>query len=324
MSQQPFGQQPGYGQQPGQGYGQQPPAGGYGQQQPGYGQQQPPANYGQQPPPGMGPGGMGPGGGGYGPPGGGGGMPPQFAGGGQAPKKSNGMIIGIVIASLVAVALIGGIIWLLVGGNDDGPTVTPGGDTTTTQPPGPGGETTEPNPGGETTEPNPGGETTEPNPGGETTQPNPGGGDSVTIGGLTATAPDGWTVAESDASTVIFTSGSGEVLFAQVVTLSPSSDPKQLLDAVHQSMAESATESEIRPAEDLNLNKPGVKAAQGQAAMVMSSGQGSQVMNVASLLAIRESDGQAVLVQLAYGQGADTQSLSQAYSQVFNELVSQL
>ncbi|MFD5147313.1 hypothetical protein [Streptomyces sp. NPDC058401] len=96
----PYGQQPGpYGQQPGYGYPQQAPQGvpqqGYPQQQPGFPQQQAPyGGYQQQPP--------------YG------GMPPQ-----QPPKKSKaGVIIGVV----VAVAVIGGGAFYLLGsgaGNGD-------------------------------------------------------------------------------------------------------------------------------------------------------------------------------------------------------------
>ncbi len=293
--------QPGYGQQPPGGYGQQPP-GGYGQQPPGgYGQQ--PASYPSAGQPGYGSQPSAPYGQGYG----GQGYPtqPSYGYGGPSgpggpPRKSNTLIIGIVIAAVLALVAVGAVVLVLThrGGGQQPPPVP---NPTATQPSQPTG----PSPTGKPTAP-------------KTSQP-PTGAQQSAGNGLSFTIPSGWKVSRNDGDSVAITDGK-DYLTVNTARLSAGADPASTLDSYHQSLSKGLSNTDVEPAKATDCDLSGGKCATGFASGTASSGQGSVVLDFTSFIAVR-SDGLAFVATAQYpDEGTDTDQLSDDYSAVISSL----
>lgn len=300
---QPFGQQPGFGQQQGfgqpQNYGQ--PQGPAPSGQPGFGQPQGQFGGQQQYPQGGFQQGFGPQG-----------YQPQ--GGGQPPRKSPMMLIVTVLVGLVAVGLVGALIWMFVGrGNGSNPPPTVGPQTTappTTQPPTTQPPTTQP----PTTEP----PTTQP-PTTEAPQPS---GDAVVVGnGVSITPSSGWSVTQQDKSQNIVQLTNGEaVLVAQAPKLDPNTGASGVVDNFLAAQAKKLTGAQISRAKPVQL-PASLSGAQGSVVGTATTSQGSFKMGIAAFLSIRKSDGVAVFAAVYFPVKEDNSGLAKDYTDMVNSML---
>ena len=258
------GGQQGYGGQ--QGFGPQGPQGqqGYGGQQ-GFGGPQGQPGYG----------GFGGQGGQAGQGGFGGGFPP----GGQAPKKkSNGMIIGIVVAAVAVLAVIGLVIGLVAGGGRKDPI-----DVVPTPPP-----TIQPT-NDPTTSPSP---TTGPSPTrGTTTRPTTTGsqpsGDAIPVGnGMSVTPASGWSVVEQTSEGVLLRDGRGR---AFVVQSGRSTNARAEVEQIINGLTESGTDVRKGQVQTPTVDSR-VDVASQAAVMTATSGGGSGQVGLFALVSTRTSD----------------------------------
>ncbi len=297
-----YGPQGGYPPQGGQqGYG---PPGGYPQQggygpQGGYPQQ---SGYPQQ-------GGYGPQGGypqqggqpGYGPPQG---HRHSGPGGGGPRRKSPLLLIGIVVAAVVALVAIGGIVIGLSSGDKDVPdtTITPGPQT-----PPPDEPSSEPSSSSSpSSEPS---SSSSPGSGGGGS-----GGKSLDLGhGVTLVAADGWDVRKQTASLAQLRD-SKNVYIGQTVELATGSNPGQVCTAWHKQLAEGeggGTFSEPKTA-DVGTDK--LSAASCSAKVTVSGGQGSSALLLVSIVSVRESDGVTVVGTVAFPSSTDQEALQKDFT----------
>ena len=287
--QQGYPQQPGY---PPQGYPQQPPGPqGYPQGYPpqGYGQQGYPPQGGQPYPPGQG---------GY-PPQGPGGQPgyqPSGPAGGSPAKKSPLLLIGIVVAAVVALVAIGGIIIGLTSGNRDVPTTT---ITPSPQTPPPDDPSALPSPS---------------TPSGGSTPGGGGGGGRVDVGnGVSLTPAAGWDVKKSTSSLAQLTDGKN-VYVGQTTEVDAASNPGQICTAWHKQLAEGEGGGKFSAPENTDVGADELKAATCSAQITASSGQGSTELLLVSVVSVRSTDGVAVVGTMAFTAASDQDALQKDFS----------
>ena len=286
-----YPQQPGY---PPQGYPQQPP-GPQGYPQQGY----PPQGYGQQ--------GYPPGQGGY-PPQGPGGQPgyrPSGPAGGPPAKKSPLLLIGIVVAAVVALVAIGGIIIGLTSGNRDVPTTT---ITPSPQTPPPDEPSTSPSPAPST-------------PSGGSTPGGGGGGGRVDVGnGVTLTPAEGWDVKKSTASLAQLSDGKN-VYIGQTTVVDAGSNPGQICTAWHKQLAEGEGGGKFTAPKDADVGADKLKAATCSAQITASSGQGSSELLLVTVVSVRSTDGVAVVGTVAFTASSDQDALQKDFSSMSNSML---
>lgn len=282
----------GYPQQPGQqGYPQQgSPQQGYPQQtypQQGYPQQGGPAYQGQpyqQAQPGQG---------GYPPQGPGGqpGYPPSGPTGGPPKKKSPLLIIGIVIAAVIALVAIGGIAIGLSSGHQDVPdtTITPGPQT-----PPPDEPSSDPSASSSPSSEPSGGST----PGGG------GSGSPIDIGhDVTLVPADGWDVRKQTTSLAQLTDGKN-VYIGQTAALDAGTNPGQVCTAWHKQLAGGEGGGKFTAPKTADVGSSKLKAATCSAQVTASSGQGSSSLLLVTVVSVRTSDGVTVLGTVAFTAAA--------------------
>ena len=308
--QQPY--QPGYPPQPGQGqpqggYPQQgyPPQGGYpqqGQPQGGYPQQgYPPQGY---PQPGYPQGG--PGQGGY-PPQGPGQQPYRPAPPAGPKKRSPLVVIGIVVAAVVALVAIGGIIIGLSSNTKDVPatTITPAPPT-----PPPDEPTSDPS-SSPSSQPS--------------SSPSPGGGGKSGAGldlghGITLIPASGWQVKKQTDSVAQLSDGKN-VFVGQTAELDPGSNPGQLCTAWHKQLAQGEGGGKFAEPKTADVGTDKLKAATCSAQITASSGQGSSDLLLVTVVSVRSSDGVTVLGTLAFTAGSDQDQLQKAFTSMSNTML---
>lgn len=287
-----YGQQPHYGQpgQPGQPQPGQPQAG-YGQQpyaQQGY-QQQPQFAYGN-------------GGGTYGAP------PPA--------RKSSSSVLLMVGGGLVALMVLGGLMWALFFNKPSTPqTINP---TTPAVP----SQTDEPTPAPTTTEPTP----TEPTPapttphGSTTPTPNQQGGIEVS-NGITVVPAAGWTVDKSASKpgTVVLTKGDAAFI-AEAFVSKKGTTPVQILDAYLNQVKSKLTNATVSPAKKIDAGTPKLDAAAGSVEGTLVSGGDSVEVGLYSILSVRTADQQAVAGTL-YAPQAEAQQYADDFGAMLGSLV---
>ena len=287
-------QEPGHPQQPGpQGYGQQGyPQQGYPQQgypQQGYGQQGYPQQGGQPYPPGQG---------GY-PPQGPGGQPgyrPSGPAGGPPAKKSPLLLIGIVVAAVVALVAIGGIIIGLTSGSRDVPetTITPAPQT-----PPPDEPSSSPSPAPST-------------PSGGST-PGGGSGTGLDVGhGVTLVPASGWDVKKQTSSLAQLSDGKN-VYIGQTAVVDPDSNPGQICTAWHKQLAEGEGGGKFSTPKNADVGADKLKAATCSAQVTASSGQGSTELLLVTIVSVRSTDGVAVLGTVAFTAASDQDQLTKDF-----------
>ena len=288
-------QQPGYPQQPAgpQGYPQQ----GYGQ--PGYGQPGYGPQGGQPYPPGQG---------GY-PPQGPGGQPgyrPTGPGGGPPAKKSPLLLIGIVVAAVVALVAIGGIVIGLTSGNREVPatTITPSPQT-----PPPDEPSASPSPSPSTPS------------GGSTPGGGGAGGTAVEIGhGVSLVPADGWKVKKATASLAQLTD-SKNVYIGQTTVVDADSNPGQICTAWHKQLAEGEGGGKFSAPKNADVDADELKAATCSAQVTASSGQGSTELLLVSVVSVRSTDGVAVVGTVAFTEASDQDALQKDFSSMSNSML---
>lgn len=293
--------QPSYPQQPA-GY---PPQGGQaGYPQAGY--PQPPAGYPQQGGQPFRPGQAGPGG--YppqGPPGPSGYRPPWSAGGAPT-KKSALLIIGIVLAAVVALVAIGGIIIGLSSGSRDVPdtTITPGPQT-----PPPDEPSTDPS-SLPSVEPS-----AEPTPGGGSS------GSAIDLGrDVTLVPADGWDVKKQTASLAQLSDGKN-VYIGQTAALDAGANPGQVCTAWHKQLAEGEGGGKFTTPKASDVGTDKLRAATCTAQITASSGQGSSELLLVTVVSVRASDGVAVLGTVAFTAAANQDQLQKDYTAMTNSML---
>ena len=302
------GPRPGQGQPPyAQGNPQQPGPQGYGQQ--GYGQQgYPQQGYGQQGYPQQGGHPYLPGQGGH-PPQGPGGQPgyrPSGPTGAPPPKKSPLLLIGIVVAAVVALVAIGGIIIGLTSGNREVPasTITPSPQT---PPPDEPGSSPSPSPSTPS--------------GGSTPGAGGGGGTVVEIGhGVSLVPADGWEVKKATASLAQLTD-SKNVYIGQTTVVEADSNPGQICTAWHKQLAEGEGGGKFSAPKNADVGADKLKAATCSAQITASSGQGSTELLLVSVVSVRSTDGVAVVGTVAFTAASDQDALQKDFSSMSNSMI---
>ena len=280
--------------QPGQPYpqgGQYPQQGG---QFPQGGQQYPAAGasgqFGQRPP-----------GGGYG----GGGFQQQ-----PVKPKSNGMVIGIVMAGLAAVALLG---WLLMtvfgGGGEPDPTPTP---TVATQ-------TTDPSPSPTPTETT----TTDPSPSPTPTETTntPAGSAEVGLGVIVVPA-DGWQQTSRNELKNYTELSNGKALLAtQAFRVEGNVTGKDIVTAYMKQITENMTGVSTKDPATMDVKNERLSVGIGSWAGTRATSQGSVKLQYVSIISVRD-DGLAVMSTLIVPSGTTVASQQDDYLAMTNSLLS--
>ena len=287
-------QQPGYPQPtqsyPPQGYPQQPTQPGYPQ---GYPQQ--PSGYPQQ--------------GGY-PPQGPPGQPgyrPAGPAGGPPKKKSALLILGIVVAAVVALVAIGGIVIGLSSGSSDVPdtTITPGPQTPPPDDPSPDPSSSpSPDPSGE------------PTPGGSG-----GGGSALDLGrDVTLVPADGWDVKKQTADLAQLSDGKN-VYIGQTAALDAGSNPGQICTAWHKQLADGEGGGKFTAPKTADVGTDKLKAATCSAQITASSGQGSSELLLVSVVSVRSADGVTVVGTVAFTSASDEDQLQKVFTSITKSML---
>ncbi|GAA3561233.1 hypothetical protein GCM10022197_16010 [Microlunatus spumicola] len=287
----------GYPQQPGQqGYPQQGPQGypqqgapqGYPQQsygqQPGYA----PQGYPQQP--------------GYPPQG----YQPSGPAGGPPKKRSGLLIVGIVVAAVVALVAIGGIVIGLSGGTKDVPatTITP----TPQAPP-----TDEPS-----SDPS---SSPSAEPSGGATPGGGGSGSAVDIGHDVSIVPaDGWDVKKETGSLAQLSDGKN-VYVGQTTELDAGSNPGQVCTAWHKQLADGEGGGKFAEPKTADVGSENLRAATCAAQVTASGGQGSTDLLLVSVVSVRTSDGVTVVGTVAFTRSADQDQLQKDFTSMTNSML---
>ena len=292
--------QQGYPQQgyPQQGYGQQ----GYPQGQQGYGQQPGQQGYPQQ---GYAPQGQPQGGYPQGP----GGQPPSRPGGVAPKKKSPLVLIGIVVAAVVALVAIGGIVIGLGSGSKDVPdtTITPGPQTPPPDEPSADPSSDPSSSSSPSSSATPGG-------GG-------GSGQGVDVGhGVTLVPASGWDVRKQSDDLAQLTDGDN-VFIGQTTELDASSNPGQVCTAWHKQLAESEGGGKFATPKTADVGSDKLKAATCSAQVTVSGGQGSSALLLVTVVSVRESDGVTVLGTVAFTSASDQTQLGQDFTSMANSML---
>jgi hypothetical protein len=240
-----------------------------------------------------------------------GGYPPQV--GAQPAKKSPGLIIGIVVAAVVLLAAIGGIIMVLNRDSGDQPppvSITPSQSPPPTDQPTPG-PTDQP-----TTQPT-GQPTDEPQP--TPTQGNPGA--AVDLGkGISLTPASGWEVQKTGNGVAQLSNGQA-VFLGQVIQAEAATNPGQLCDAWHRKIAEDTSNGKFTDPKSVDLGTQKLKGATCQAQVTVSNGQGSATIVLFSLVSVRTTDGVTVIGSTSFGEGQDTEQLSNDFTAMVNSML---
>lgn len=311
---QPNPQQGGY--PPGGGYpqgGQQYPQGYPPGQQPGQGGRPYPQQGGGYPPSGQYPpaGASGPFGGqaamgsrpGY--PGGGGGFQPQ------PPKpKSNGMVIGIVVAGLAAVALAG---WLLMsifgsGGGDPTPSVSPTASAPSTPP------TPQPSP-STSTDPTP-----QPSPSTSTTNDPPAGATEVGLG-VSVVPADGWQQSSRNELKNYTELSNGKALLAtQAFRVEGQVTGKDIVAAYMKQITANMTGVSSKPPATMDVKTDRLSVGIGSWSGTRATAQGSIKLSYVSIISVRD-DGLAVMSTLILPPGVGLDSVQADYTAMTNSML---
>ncbi len=217
------------------------------------------------------------------------------------------MIIGIVAAAVVLLAAVGGIILVLTRGNETQPgsTITPSAPTTE-QPT--AASTKEPTP----SQPS----ATEPTES-PTEQPS---GNAIDLGdGISLTPADGYKLQKSGDGFARLSNGE-QLFLGQVVSVDPSSNPKQLCDAWHRKIAEGQANGKFTDPKTTDLNSSKLKGATCVGSFTASSGSGSQDVFIFSLVSVR-TDGVTVLGTEYFLKDADSDQLNRDFTVMMNSML---
>jgi hypothetical protein len=220
------------------------------------------------------------------------------------------MIIGIVVAAVVLLAAIGGIIMVLNRDGDQPPpvSITPSQPVPPTEQP-----TTEPTD-DPTDEP-----TDQPQPT-PTETSDPPSGDAIDIGnGISVVPASGWTLEDSKQNSVLLTDGNS-AFRGQAAQLDGNTNAGQLCDGWHKQVTKQGTNGEFADPKEVDVN-PEVTAATCQARFTVSNGQGSQTINLFSLVSVRESDGITIVATAYFSPNVDTQQLGRDFDVMVNSML---
>ncbi|MGI3781320.1 MAG: hypothetical protein ACRYG2_11155, partial [Janthinobacterium lividum] len=269
-----------------------------GQGQPSYQPTYPPQSYPQQPAPGYapddpqqpGPPYQGqPGQGGY-PPQGPGIQPghrPSGPVGGPPKKKGPLLLIGIVVAAVVALVAIGGIVIGLTSGNKDVPatTITPSPQTPPSDEPS-GDPSSSASPSSD--------------PSGGPTPSGGGSGSAIDLGhDVTLMPASGWDVRKQTSSLAQLTDGKN-VFIGQTAELDTGTNPGQVCTAWHKQLAESEGGGTFAEPRTTDAGTDELEAATCSAQITASSGQGSSTLQLVTVVSVRSADGVTVLGTAAF------------------------
>jgi hypothetical protein len=252
-------------------------------------------------------------------PGQGGPYPPQGFGpqgpqGTPPKKKSPLLIIGIVVAALVALVAIGGIAIALSSGGDDtvpDTTITPGQPTAppTDQP------TTEPS-SSPSSKPSASSQPASP-----AATPGQSGGSAISLGnGISVTPASGWSVRKKTSNVAQLSDGDS-LFLGQTVKIDKGTNPGQLCTAWHKQIAEGTSGGKFADPKTLDLGSRKLKGASCAAEVTVSSGQGSSKVLLVTVTSVRQSDGVTVLGTVYFTSAADEAQLNKDFSSMVNSML---
>ncbi|MGI3784683.1 MAG: hypothetical protein ACRYG2_28315 [Janthinobacterium lividum] len=235
---------------------------------------------------------------------------PSGAPGGPPRKKSPLLIIGIVVAAVVALAAIGGIAIGLGSGRSDVPatTITPGPRT-----PPPDEPSSDPSstPSAAGNDPS----------GGSTPGSGGGSGTPVDLGhDVTLVPARGWGVKKQTSSLAQLSDGKN-VYVGQTATVDAGSNPGQLCTAWHKQLAEGEGGGKFSAPKTADAGSDKLTAATCSAQITASSGQGSSDLRVVSVVSVRDSDGLAVLGTVAFTSASDQDQLQKDFTSMANSML---
>ncbi len=238
-------------------------------------------------------------------PGGGGGFQPQ------PPKpKSNGMVIGIVVAGLAAVALAG---WLLMsifgsGGGDPTPSVSPTASAPSTPP------TPQPSP-STSTDPTP-----QPSPSTSTSTPPAGGALEVGLG-VSVTPADGWRQSSRDELKSYTELTNGKALLAtQAFRVDSGVTGKDIVTAYMKQITANMTGVSSKPAATMDVKTDRLSVGIGSWSGTRATAQGSIKLSYVSIISVRD-DGLAVMSTLILPPGVGLDSVQADYTAMTNSML---
>jgi hypothetical protein len=221
------------------------------------------------------------------------------------------MIIGIVVAAVVLLAAIGGIIMVLNRDADQPPPVS----ITPSQPVPPTEQPTDQPTEQPTDEPT----TDQPQPTPSETSAPPSG-DAVDLGnGISVVPASGWTVEDVKQGSALLSDGKS-AFRGQAVQLDGNTNAGQLCDGWHKQVTKQGTNGEFADPKAVDVNAK-VSAATCQARFTVSNGQGSQTINLFSLVSVRKSDGITIVATAYFSPNVDTQQLGKDFDVMVNSML---
>jgi len=114
----------------------------------------------------------------------------------------------------------------------------------------------------------------------------------------------------------------GENIFlGQSAKISPSTNPGQLCTAWHTKIAEGSTGGKYQDPKDADLGTSKLKGSTCVAQVTVSSGQGTGVVYLYSLVAVRPSDGVTTVSTLYFGEPDVAEQVSKDYATMVNSML---
>jgi hypothetical protein len=246
----------------------------------------------------QGPGGQ-PGQPGYGPPAGG------------PSRKSPLLIIGIVVAAVVALVAIGGIAIGLGSGRSDVPatTITPGPQTAPPDEPSGDPSASPATPG------------KDPSAGSTPGSGGGGNGSPLDVGhDVTLVPAVGWDVRKQTGSLAQLSDGKN-VFIGQTATLDTGSNPGQTCTAWHKQLAEGEGGGKFSTPRTTDVGSGDLDAAVCSAQVTASSGQGSSDLLLVTLVSVRSTDGVAVLATVAFTSASDEDQVEKDFTSMSSSML---
>jgi len=226
---------------------------------------------------------------------------------GAPPKKSALLIIGIVVAAVVALVAIGGIVIGLTSGDSDVPatTITPDPQTPPDEP--------SPDPSSSPSAPSAG-----PSSG---SAPGGGSGSALDLGhDVTLVPAAGWDVKKQTTSLAQLSDGKN-VFVGQTTTVDTGSNPGQICTAWHKQLAEDEGGGKFSTPKTADVGADKLKAATCSAQVTASSGQGSSELLLVTVVSVRSTDGVAVLGTAAFTASADEDQLQKDFGSMAGSML---
>jgi hypothetical protein len=221
-----------------------------------------------------------------------------------------------VVVAVVAVALVGTLLFFLFGNKKDPDPVDPTQPTPTVQTP------VSPPPTPDSPPPTPDAPPTQPTdpPTDPPTNPPQNPGDAISLGnGISLTPYSGWQVQEKRDTSAVLTNGTA-VFIGQVVSAGQGATANAVYTQYTTSLVKGTSQSEIGDPRPVEVHQA-VDVVSGTVRATVSGTQGSQNYTIAVAISVRTSDGITVIGTMLVPEGVDTSTLSEPFGQMFLSMV---